>query len=487
MQKSKPIAWIQGQVMKLGFSFNPIRSLIQSGIEKHIYTLMVEENPFDLPRKVQVDKYEMLLAVLHSAQRGFSRGLIGPNAKKMMIDVLLSQGFIKSDNQHEKFQKAHGFSPPAFFAFCPTMNCNLNCKGCYAGSSKRTNVNLPYNIIQRMMRDKVDLWGSHYAVISGGEPLLYKDDGKTLFDIFADNRDHYFLFYTNGTLIDQDVAKRLSDLGNVTPAISIEGFEKETDERRGKGIYKKILAAFENLRNVGVPFGISTTAFRHNADLIVSDELVDFYFDKQGALYQWIFQYMPIGRGYLLDQMITPEQRMRMYERTWKYIREEKRFVADFWNCGTLSDGCIAAAGGNGGGYFYVDSNGTVSPCAFNPFTTHNVKDVYASGGNLDTIIFSPLFQKIRAWQRCYFHDRPKGQRGNLIAPCLIRDHYPEMRRIIDETGARPLDKYAAMSMEDASYLQGMTKYGEEIDRISRELWDKEYLGPEKDAATIAV
>ena len=126
MQKSKPIAWIQGQAMKLGFSFNPIRSLIQSGIEKQIYKLMVEENPFGLPRKVQEDKYEMLCAVLHSAQRGFARGLIGSNAKKMLMDVMLSQGFIKSDNNHEVFCKTHGFAPPAFFAFCPTMNCNLN-------------------------------------------------------------------------------------------------------------------------------------------------------------------------------------------------------------------------------------------------------------------------------------------------------------------------------------------------------------------------
>jgi len=60
--------------------------------------------------------------------------------------------------------------------------------------------------------------------------------------------------YTNGTLIDKKMAKRMADLGNVVPQVSVEGFEKETDARRGKGVFKKILRAFENMREAGVPF-----------------------------------------------------------------------------------------------------------------------------------------------------------------------------------------------------------------------------------------
>jgi MoaA/NifB/PqqE/SkfB family radical SAM enzyme len=40
----------------------------------------------------------------------------------------------------------------------------------------------------------------------------------------------YFLFFTNGTLITKEVAEKLAQLGNVTPAISVEGFEKEVLE-----------------------------------------------------------------------------------------------------------------------------------------------------------------------------------------------------------------------------------------------------------------
>lgn len=163
------------------------------------------------------------------------------------------------------------------------------------------------------------------------------------------------MVYTNGTLITKSVANELAKLGNVTPAISVEGFEEQTDKRRGKGVHKRILQAMENLREAGVLFGISVTGTRENAEIVTSDEFNDYYFDKQGATYGWIFQYMPIGREHLLKPVVTPQQRLEMYNRTWRLVRERKIFVADFWNSGTASNGCIAAArpGGSEPGWFW--------------------------------------------------------------------------------------------------------------------------------------
>jgi len=162
------------------------------------------------------------------------------------------------------------------------------------------------------------------------------------------------MMYTNGTLIDKKMAKRMAEVGNLTPAISVEGFEKETDERRGKGVFKKVLEAMANLREVGVPFGISVTATKYNAEKIVSDEFVDFFFEQQGAIYGWIFQYMPIGRSYTLDLMVTPEQRKWMFEREKHIIHDKGVFLPDFWNGGLYSSGCLAA--GRIGGYKENDS-----------------------------------------------------------------------------------------------------------------------------------
>ena len=145
------------------------------------------------------------------------------------------------------------------------------------------------------------------------------------------------MMYTNGTLITADVAGRMAQLGNVTPAISVEGFERETDERRGKGTFRKIEKAMENLRRAGVPFGVSMTATRDNAHLVLSDELIRHYFKGQGAFYGWVFQYMPIGRSYTLDMMITPQQRLAMFHREQEVVNNQGLFLVDFWNGGLLA------------------------------------------------------------------------------------------------------------------------------------------------------
>ena len=85
--------------------------------------------------------------------------------------------------------------------------------------------------------------------------------------------------YTNGTLIDDAVAKRIGRLGNVSPALSIEGMKERTDARRGDGVFDKVLAAMERLRREGVIIGVSLTATRENADEILSDEVVETFFE----------------------------------------------------------------------------------------------------------------------------------------------------------------------------------------------------------------
>ena len=271
----------------------------------------------------------------------------------------------------------------------------------------------------------------------------------------------------------------MAEVGNITPAISVEGFEKETDDRRGKGVHKKILMAFENLRNQGVPFGISITAMKNNAEFVISDEFMDFYFEQQGAIYGWIFQYMPIGRSYTLDLMVTPEQRKWMFEQEQHLVRDKKLFIADFWNSGAVSNGCIS--GGRPGGYFYIDWNGNCLPCAFYPYTVDNIYEVYKKGGNLNTILMSPFFQSIQKWQRNYSYMKPAHEVGNQICPCAIKDHYRDARETIEATGAKPADEAAAAALKDKEYAKGLSAYGDAIARLTQPIWEKLYIGPEKD------
>lgn len=453
-----------------------MRKYILKNIEHRMYLDLIKENPYGRPTKVQEEKFWMGRALLHRIHVALNKGHISKEASNALLKVFLGNVFFGGFYSRKKFVEEHGFRPPLFITISPTILCNLRCAGCYAdaGASRAT---IPFHILDRIISDAKESWGMHFFVISGGEPFIYKSEGKTFLDLAEKYSDCYFMSYTNGTLIDNRMAERLAGLGNITPAISVEGFEKETDERRGKGTYQKIIRAMSNLRTVGVPFGISVTITKDNVDLAMSDEFIDFYFEEQGAAYGWIFHYMPIGRGITLSRMVSPEQRVGMISREWELIRDRRIFLADFWTSGTSSDGCISAA--RAGGYFHINWNGDVTPCVFAPYTQHNIVDVYESGGSLDEVIQSPLFKAIRKWQDDYAYERKPWEHGNLLTQCPIRDHHKEFRKIVLTTGAKPADEAARECLEDESYMRGMDAYDQKMSRLTDRRWQREYLDPE--------
>jgi MoaA/NifB/PqqE/SkfB family radical SAM enzyme len=369
-----------------------------------------------------------------------------------------------------RFSKQFGMNPPSTLTISPGKTCNLQCTGCYA-SAGPTAEKLDWSTFDRIITEAKTLWGVRFLVISGGEPLAYQSEGKGLLDAAEKHPDALFMFYTNGTLIDEQTAQRMAALGNITPAISIEGWRDRTDERRGVGIYDQILAAMERLRRLGVFYGISLTATRHNAEEILSEGLIDYFFEKQGAFYGWIFQYMPIGRSYTLDLMPTPEQRLWMWKRSWDIVRSRKIFLADFWNHGTVSNGCIAAGRARGGGYMYIDWNGSVSPCVFVPYSPVNVNDIYAKGGTLNDIWANPFFADIRGWQESYIQSK-----GNWLAPCLNRDHHGVLNQLIANHEPEPIDESAHAALLDPDYEKGLECYGELYDNLSKPIWHEQYL-----------
>src|SRR5690606_25439387 len=129
----------------------------------------------------------------------------------------------------------------------PTSACNLKCTGCWAADYDKTS-SLSFEELDSIIQQGKELEIRMY-LYSGGEPLLRKDD---LIKLAEKHRDCMFLSFTNGTLVDRELARELARVGNFVLAISIEGFEAETDMRRGRGTYRKVLQAMENLREEGV-------------------------------------------------------------------------------------------------------------------------------------------------------------------------------------------------------------------------------------------
>ncbi|MCD6399439.1 radical SAM protein, partial [candidate division WOR-3 bacterium] len=249
-----------------------LRRFVLKNMEKKIYDDLIIGNPDNRPVRVQEDKYYMGRALIRSIDRAISKGHISKEASRGLLDVFLGNVFFGGFYKRMEYMKKYGYRPPVFMTISPGKACNLRCIGCYAASGGENKEKLPWSVTDEIIMQAKELWGMNFFVISGGEPLLYKDNGKGILDLFEKHSDSYFLMYTNGTLINKDVAQRMAKLGNVTPSISVEGLREETDYRRGKGVFDKILKAYANLREAGVPFGMSITATRLNINTIMSEE-----------------------------------------------------------------------------------------------------------------------------------------------------------------------------------------------------------------------
>jgi len=454
-----------------------LRKLLAKRIDDYIYKNIVDVDSEDL-RQVQVKRYQFLSAMLHCVNRNIDKGYVSKQVMKKIVDVFVENNLICEDQSYtraiEEYEEKYGEPPPTFIVFSPTQKCNLRCIGCYAASGADTGATLPYPLVDRVVSEVHDLFGSRFITISGGEPFLYKSEGKTLLDIYKKYNDMFFLVYTNGTVINEETAQKLAESANVTPAISVEGFEEETDQRRGAGTFKKILNAFERLRQAGVPFGISVTSTSKNIETLLTDEFYDFYFKQQGACYMWQFQLMPTGRGKNeLDLMVKPEERLKLYRKWEKLLGEKKYCLADFWNSGVLARGCIAY--GRSGGYAYVDWHGNVTPCAFIPYYVDNIYDLYENGKTLADAMFSDFMKNGRKWQREYGLDNWKNP-NNWLMPCSIRDHYEIFRNSLLPKDAKPEDENAKEALESNEYFEVLKNYDKELQGLTEKIWKAEYL-----------
>ena len=377
---------------------------------------------------------------------------------KNCMDKLTTNFFCNSlifgYKKRKEIEKKEKMPIPHFLLMCPTMCCNLRCLGCSAGEYTMDD-SLDFKTVDRVIRQAKKL-GIYFFTISGGEPYVWPH----LLKMFEKHNDCYFQTYTNGTLITKKMAKKLAKLGNVAPAISVEGYEKETDYRRGKGVHKKVLQAMANLKEAGVMFGFSATPTRYNSDLLTSDEFLDYYIDK-GCYFGWFFQYIPIGIKPDIKLMATPKQRDKLRQKLVEWRATKPFFIGDFWNDGPWVHGCIA--GGRSGGYLNINHKGDVEPCGFVHFAVDNIKKK-----SLKQVLKSDFFKAIKKRQ-------PYDKDGNLLLPCMIIDHPEVLRKAVKEGKAHPTHPGADTIIKDPKIIKHLDKYSKEMKKIADKVWKKNY------------
>jgi len=375
----------------------------------------------------------------------------------VIVEILLSNA---KNSPSDEFRKKYGYFPPEFLLISPTMRCNLKCIGC--STRKYDTTDIPIQILRKVLKEAREM-GMHFVVTLGGEPFIRPE----FVNLCGEFKDIFFQYYTNGTLINEKMAKKIAKLGNIAPMFSVEGFEKETDERRGKGVYKKIMQTMDMLRNYKIPYGFSVTATRKNAKTIVSDKFIEFMI-KKGCVMGWYFQYIPVGDKPDVSLMPTPEQRMFVNRRTKEIRLTKPIFLGDFWGDGPFVGGCVA-----GRKYIHINNDGNIEPCGFVHFATDNIKDVYKRGGNLKEALNSQFFRMIRERQQAV--TAKKRFSDNLLTPCMVIDQPQVLRKICRECKAYGTHEGAETIIKDKKIMKHLDSYSKKLHKLADKEWDEKY------------
>ena len=313
-----------------------------------------------------------------------------------------------------------------------TERCNFKCKHCYTeGDMKELDIRELFMVLEQYI-GLIRTWeldknkGIRKLSISGGEPLLRRDFFRLLDEIHS-NREMFSSVgvMSNGSTINDSVAKRLKDLGISGVQISIDGLEENNDKIRGKGSFKKALNGIDKLVDNELPVGVSMTIHKGNVNDV--EGLISLC-NSIGVKSLGVSRLVPIGRG-KDTRMLEPLETKKFYEKIMELKRKWKdKGVYLSTHCSDslwfLEDknhethGCSA-------GYdsFSILPNGDVVPCRRFPVKVGNVLEKslidiwYTSDflwklrnkGNISFCKNCKLFDKCFGGARCvaygYFND----------------------------------------------------------------------------------
>ena len=243
---------------------------------------------------------------------------------------------------------------------------------------------------------------------------------------------------------------------NDVVAVSVNGDKEETDYMRGEGVYEKVLASMERMKERNLLFGMSLVLTRHNYGLMTDPDFYMSWRDK-GVVYAWNFLYMPVGRDpeEAAKFMPSPEQRYKYGDFIQKFRNEKPIYIMDFWADAPFVHGCIAG----GRRYLHINHRGDVEPCIFAHFATDNIREK-----SLLECLKSPFFTDIRAHQP---------HTDNLLRPCMIIDNPQVLRNVVKRNGAKPTHEGAEVIVNEMAPT--LDAYAEEAARTLDPIWEAEW------------
>ena len=276
---------------------------------------------------------------------------------------------------------------PPFLIASITSKCNLHCAGCYSRCNHATVDAEPVAQLTdaewlRIFSEADDL-GVSFILLAGGEPLLRRD----IIEAAGERQNILFPIFTNGTFVDEKYLALFDRCRNLVPIMSIEGNRDVTDERRGRGVYDRLIANMDAFQKRGLIFGASVTVTTKNIREVSSDAFIE-SLSRRGCKAVIYVEFVPVTEE---SAELAPGDAEREYlAGEIARLREQhpEMVFVSFPGDEKSSGGCLAA----GRGFFHINSHGGAEPCPFSPYSDVNIRDK-----SLKDAMHSALFTALRS------------------------------------------------------------------------------------------
>jgi MoaA/NifB/PqqE/SkfB family radical SAM enzyme len=289
--------------------------------------------------------------------------LAHPSLGWFMFQTLLRQKKAAGIRRDLERQGVHA---PPFMIASITSQCNLRCKGCYAQAQHRpSGTEMSADRMRQIFQEAREL-GISIILLAGGEPLVRRD----ILELTSGFPEIIFPVFTNGLLLDEEMAGRFQKQKNIIPIISLEGHESETDGRRGKGVYGRLQETISRIGNQGIFWGTSLTLTRANFGDVTGDEFVKNLTGLGCKLFFYV-EYVPIREG-TEDWVLTGEQRVRVTGLMDSFRAKYPGLFIAFPGDEAELGGCLAS----GRGFVHISPEGNLEPCPFAPYSDTNLRDL---------------------------------------------------------------------------------------------------------------
>jgi MoaA/NifB/PqqE/SkfB family radical SAM enzyme len=207
--------------------------------------------------------------------------------------------------------------------FILTANCNMSCKFCVSNDEK--------DMSTEYVKEKIKRLPKHVKRVcfTGGEVLLRND----LFELlrYAKKLGYETNVSTNATLLDSLTEEQLNLIDIIQ--VPLDGLEKKHDELRGRGHFRIVMNALNELKDKRIVINTVVTKLNHE-----SVAKLDSFLKKYKNVIKWkIYRFKPVGRGKKYEELFKINKKcfdalkLRIKNKKAKFIDDIEDYDKEYY------------------------------------------------------------------------------------------------------------------------------------------------------------